>query len=188
VKKQMSSVQYVLLSLLAREPLSGYDMKLQMNGRINSFYKINNNQLYPVLSKLEAEGLIELQSHERESYRPARKVYKITEAGIESLKAWVVEPTEPEYVRMEFLLKQYSSWLVEPAVMISLLEAKEQEHRKRLEEYESKVALFRETHRNLSSDNPLFSTIAVIEMGVGFERSYMEWCEKMIGWLKANQA
>lgn len=183
----MSNIRYVLLSLLAREPLSGYDMKQQINGRINFFYKINNNQLYPALSKLEAEGLIQLQSHERESYRPARKVYKITESGIESLKAWVVEPTEPGNWD-EFLLKQYSSWLVEPETMIRLLEEKKQEHDHRLKEYVAKVAGFRERYGRLTSDNPIFSTVAVIEMGIGFERSYIEWCDKLIGWLKENQA
>jgi PadR family transcriptional regulator AphA len=183
----LSSIQYVLLSLLAREPLSGYDMKQQMNGRINLFYKINNNQLYPVLSKLEAEGLVQLQSHEKESYRPARKVYKITEKGIESLKAWVIEPSEPGDWD-EFVLKQYSSWLVEPDIMITLLDEKRREHETRLKEYMDKVAVFREQQGRLTSDHPLFSTVAVIEMGIGFERSYTEWCDKMIGWLKENQA
>lgn len=182
----MSSVQYVLLSLLAREPLSGYDMKQQINGRINFFYKINNNQLYPILSKLESEGLIQLQSHERESYRPARKVYKITEKGIESLKLWVVEPSEPGDWD-EFLLKQYSSWLVEPEVMIPLLEERRRGHEARLQEYMDKVALFREQQGRLTSENPFFSTIAVIEMGITFERGVIEWCDKMIGWLKENR-
>ncbi|MFH5182677.1 PadR family transcriptional regulator [Paenibacillus sp. TAB 01] len=183
----MSSIQYIMLSLLAREPLSGYDIKQQMNGRIDSFYKINNNQLYPVLAKLEGEGLVELQSHERESYRPARKVYKITDAGLERLKAWVIEPSEPEAVRMEFLLKQYSSWLIEPDILIPQLEAKKREHEQRLEVYETRVAGFREEHGPLTSRDPLFSTVAVIEMGAGFERSCIEWCDKMIGWLKADK-
>jgi DNA-binding PadR family transcriptional regulator len=183
----MSTVQYVLLSLLAREPLSGYDMKQQINGRINFFYKINNNQLYPVLSKLEAEGFIQLQSHERESYRPARKVYNITEKGIESLRAWVIEPSEPG-AWDEFLLKQYSSWLVEAEVMIKLLKEKRIEHAARLEDYKEKVAGFREQHGRIASNHPLFSTIAVVEMGIGFERGYVEWIDKMIGWLGENQA
>ncbi|MEK3724912.1 PadR family transcriptional regulator [Paenibacillus sp. FSL H8-0034] len=182
----MSTIQYVLLSLLAREPLSGYDMKQQMDGRINLFYKINNNQLYPVLSKLEAEGLVELQSHERESYRPARKVYRITESGVEKLKAWVLEPIEPG-AWDEFILKQYSSWLVEPDKMIALLEDKKLEHQSRLHDYIEKVAALRAQHERLTSDHPLFSSIAVVEMGIGFERSYTEWCEAMIGRLKENQ-
>ncbi|CAG7653911.1 PadR family transcriptional regulator [Paenibacillus allorhizosphaerae] len=182
----MSSIQYALLSLLAREQLSGYDMKQQMNGRINFFYKINNNQLYPTLSKLESEGYIQLQSHERESYRPAKKIYKITEKGIESLKAWVVEPSEPG-AWDEFLLKQYSSWLVEPEVMLAQLAERRKEHEARLGQYTAKVALLRGQEERITADHPLFSSIAVIEMGILFERGYIEWCDKMIGWLRENR-
>lgn len=82
----MGSIRYALLSLLAREPLSGYDMKQQLDGRFNIFNEINNNQLYPNHSKLREEALIELKSYEKASYRPARKVYKISETGIEKLK------------------------------------------------------------------------------------------------------
>lgn len=182
----MSSIRYVLLSLLAREPLSGYDMKQQLDGRINIFYKINNNQLYPNLSKLNEEGFIELQSYEKASYRPARKVYKITETGIEKLKEWVVEPSAPG-AWDEFLLKQYSSWLVEPEVMLPLVEEKKKEHEKRLKEYKDKVLTFKKQHGSLTSDDPLFSSIAVIEMGIGFERSSVAWCDKIIVWLKENK-
>ncbi|AJY74806.1 PadR family transcriptional regulator [Paenibacillus beijingensis] len=182
----MSSIQYALLSLLAREPLSGYDMKQQMNGRFTAFYKINNNQLYPSLAKMEGEGLIELLSHERESYRPARKVYKITEAGIESLKAWVAQPGKPGDWE-EFLLKQYSSWLIEPEVLIPLLEENKRQHEEILAEYTARAAMLREQNGPLTSDNPLFSTVVVIEMGVGFERMSIEWCDNMIRWVKENR-
>lgn len=182
----LSSIKYAFLSLLAREPLSGYDIKQQMNDRVSFFYKINNNQLYPTLAKLEEEGLVQLQSLEKESYRPARKVFQITEAGIESLKAWVVEPGD---IRAwdDFMLKQYNSWLMEPETMIALLENKKQEHEAQLEEYRSKIAGFREQQEWYSSAHPLFSSIAVIEMGINVEQGYVQWCSQMIEHLEENK-
>lgn len=181
----MSSFRYVLLSLLAREPLSGYDMKKQMNGRINIFYKINNNQLYPTLSKLKSEGFIQIESYEKESYRPAKKTYRITEDGIETLKSWVIEPSDPKDWD-EFVLKQYSAWLINPEVMIPLIEKKKKEREAILGGYEAKVNELREQeeHSPLVSDNPIFSTIAVVELGISFERSNIIWCDKIIGCLK----
>lgn len=35
----MSSIRYAMLTLLAREPLSGYDIKQQMNNRMGLFGK-----------------------------------------------------------------------------------------------------------------------------------------------------
>lgn len=182
----MSSFRYVLLSLLSREPLSGYDMKKQMDGRINLFYKINNNQLYPTLSKLESGGLIQLESYEKESYRPARKIYKITDTGIESLKSWIIEPSEPGDWD-EFLLKQYSAWLIKPETMMPLIEGIKKEHEEHLEGYTAKVAELREQYSPLTSDHPIFSSIAVVELGIRFERSFIEWCDHIIACLKENR-
>lgn len=183
----MSSIQYALLSLLAREPLSGYDMKQQMNNRIGPFWNINNNQLYPTLAKLEAEGLVELQSYEQqESYRPARKVYAITEAGKEHVQKWVIKPSEMSTVKDEFMLKVYSSWLVDPESVIPLLEDHQRQHEERLAAYTAKVAEFREQNPDLSSEMPLFSTVAVVEMGIAYERSYTDWCKQLIARLKTS--
>ncbi|UUZ84177.1 PadR family transcriptional regulator [Paenibacillus sp. P26] len=57
----MSSIRYALLSLLAREPLSGYDIKQQMNNRLGPFWKVGSNQVYPELAKMEGEGLVRPQ-------------------------------------------------------------------------------------------------------------------------------
>lgn len=88
----MSSIRYALLSLLAREPLSGYDIKQHMNNRLGPFWKVGSNQVYPELAKMEKEGLVKLQGVEQHAYRPARKVYEITEAGREALIQWTIEP------------------------------------------------------------------------------------------------
>lgn len=181
----MNSIHALLLTLLAREPLSGYDIKQQIKGRTDFFFKINNNQLYPALAKLEAEGVVELQAYEQESYRPAKKVYKITAAGIERLKIWVMEPGEPGDWN-EFVLKQYNSWLVPREELILVLEGKKREHEQILKTYLDKAEAFRKEFGSSASDHPMFSTIVVIEMGIGFERGYIEWCDKMIGWLHDN--
>ncbi|PQP86299.1 PadR family transcriptional regulator [Paenibacillus sp. AR247] len=182
----MNSIHAVLLSLLAREPLSGYDIKQQIKGRTDFFFKINNNQLYPALAKLEAEGVIRLQALERETYRPAKKIYEITDAGLERLKNWVLEPGEPGDWN-EFLLKQYSSWLVKPEELIPVLTLKKREHEEQLDMYRNKVESLREQSGLLTSDHPIFSSVAVIEMGMAFEQANIEWCGKMIGWLKENR-
>lgn len=63
--------------------------------------------------------------------------------------------------------------------MLPLVEVKKREHEKRLKEYKDKVLAFKKQHGLLTSDNPMFSAIVVIEMGIGFEPSSMEWCNKV---------
>ncbi|WP_123043065.1 PadR family transcriptional regulator [Cohnella candidum] len=176
----MSSIRYALLSLLAREPLSGYDIKLQMNGRIGPFWKVGSNQVYPELSKMEAEGLVKLQGVEQHTYRPARKLYEVTEAGKEALIRWTVEPGGVENVRDDFLLKAYNAWLVEPEKMKVQVEEIRKLHEERLAAYEEKVEELKRIADPGKTDDPIASSISVVEFGVEYERLYIRWCDNFL--------
>ncbi|GAA3405314.1 PadR family transcriptional regulator [Paenibacillus hodogayensis] len=178
----MSSSRYALLSLLAREPLSGYDIKQQMNNRLAPFWKIGSNQVYPELTKMEEEGLIRLQGVEQHTYRPARKLYEITEAGRQAIIAWTVEPVEMDYgTRDDFLLKTYNTWLIDPQTMVDRMEHARRQHEERLFFYESKAEELKQQRRLASPHaDPIASTLFVIEFGIRWERLYIQWCEDMI--------
>jgi DNA-binding PadR family transcriptional regulator len=177
----MSSIRYAILSLLAREPLSGYDIKQHMNNRLGPFWKVGSNQVYPELSKMESEGLVKLQAVEQNSYRPARKVYEITEAGREVLISWTLEPMELEHsVRDDFLLKVYNSWLVEPEKMVERIENIKKQHEERLAAYMDKVRELTQLLETGTSEDPITSSISVVEFGIRYERLYIEWCDYLI--------
>lgn len=56
----MKKTRYVILGLLNEEPLSGYDIKKIIDIRMSFFWQESYGQIYPELSKLREEGLIEL--------------------------------------------------------------------------------------------------------------------------------
>lgn len=177
----MSSFRYAMLTLLAREPLSGYDIKQQMNTRMGPFWKAGSNQVYPELARMEEENLIKLQGMEQHSYRPTRKVYEITESGLKVVKQWTLEPTEPETTRDEFLLKAYNSWLVDPEELKIRMEEKKQEHGQRLAVYLDKLAELNHMLDPSNPNDPIASSISVVEFGIEYERMYINWCKKFSG-------
>ncbi|WP_274364726.1 PadR family transcriptional regulator [Paenibacillus thermotolerans] len=178
----MASIRYALLTLLAREPLSGYDIKQHMNNRIGPFWKVGSNQVYPELSKMEEEGLVRLQGVEQNSYRPARKVYEITESGRDELIRWTVEPGGVENTRDDFLLKVYNTWLVEPSRMAAQVREVKKQHEQRLSYYLDKVAELENMLPDSRSGafDPIASTIPVVEFGIEHERLYIDWCDRFI--------
>lgn len=176
----MSSIRYALLSLLAREPLSGYDIKQQMNGRIGPFWKVSSNQVYPELAKMEEEGFVKLQGIEQHTYRPARKIYEITKNGREALIQWTIEPGGVENIRDDFLLKVYNTWLVDPSQMVVQVQEIKKLHEERLNAYLDKVTELNGMLAALGNDNPISSTIPVVEFGIAYERLYIEWCERFM--------
>ncbi|MFD2615973.1 PadR family transcriptional regulator [Terrilactibacillus laevilacticus] len=176
----MSSFRYAMLTLLAREPLSGYDIKQQMNSRMGPFWKAGSNQVYPELAKMDDEGLVALYGVEQKDYRPARKVYQITENGRQELIRWTIEPTKPEIIRDEFLLKAYNSWLVKPEEMIPQLREKKKEHEGKLTIYLEKINELNEILDLSNPYDPILSSISVVEFGIEYEKLYITWCNNLI--------
>lgn len=99
-----NTTKFVLLGLLSRRPLTGYDIKKTLETRLDYIWDLSNGQIYPTLKTLERNGLITKEVITGES-GPIRKVYSITKKGTEELKTWLDEPAHPEVNRYEMLLK-----------------------------------------------------------------------------------
>jgi PadR family transcriptional regulator PadR len=88
---KMNNIIYAaFLTMLSEKPLYGYLLVegLESLGIDKQF--VPYGAAYRILRSMEAEGLI--TSHwNTEGNGPARRVYKITEAGKEFLKNWLVE-------------------------------------------------------------------------------------------------
>ena len=171
---------YAILGLLAREPLSGYDLTSRTKERLGFFWQARHSQIYPELARLEERGMVTHRVVEQQD-RPDKKVYSATEAGLNALKAWAAEPPAPRAVRDEMVLKAYSVWLVDPEGALTLFREQERRHRERLARYEEIEAwMQKEWGGDLEQiDSPRFASYATLQRGKGYEREYAEWC----GWL-----
>lgn len=132
----MNTLGYVLLSLLAREPLSGYDLTAQLKKRFAPFWPISHTQIYPALAQLEEQGLARHHLVEQHAIRPDKKVYEMTEEGRAVLRQWVESPTPLAIARDEFFLKAYSLWLADPERMKKMFREQIRLHEERLAVHE----------------------------------------------------
>ena len=76
--------EFMILAQLSRRPMHGYMIAKIVGAMIGPFKQIQWGALYPVLSRLEHEGLIRAEEQEEGDGRP-RKVYSLTEEGRERL-------------------------------------------------------------------------------------------------------
>ncbi len=72
--------EIVLLWALERTPMHGYQAALEIERRSGGYFRFNHGTLYPILHRLEKEGLIAGDWTDPEEGRP-RKEYALTEAG-----------------------------------------------------------------------------------------------------------
>ena len=98
--------KYAVLGILSMGPMSGYDIKKVFQTIASNFWNESYGQIYPMLKRLTAEGLA-TKSVERQSGKPDRHVYSLTERGRKDLQAWLLNPVELEIGRHEILLKLF---------------------------------------------------------------------------------
>ena len=140
----ISLLGYAILSLLARVPLSGYDLAREMKKPHSFFFgQAQLSQIYPELARLEAAELVTSQIIEQRG-RPDRKVYSILPPGRQQLERWVVSPTPPLEVRTEFLIKAHSLWLADPQQALLQFQEQERYHQANLAAYEASLAMLEE--------------------------------------------
>ncbi|HZG02147.1 MAG TPA: PadR family transcriptional regulator [Streptomyces sp.] len=94
-----------LLALLAAGPAHGYELKQALEKLLGAAYpQPNIGQIYVTLGRLEKSGLI-AGEEVAQSTRPNKRIYRLTDAGREAVRAWFDEPTDEPRVRDEFFMK-----------------------------------------------------------------------------------
>ena len=112
-----------LLAFLAKEPAHGYELKLALEATFGQAYPSPNiGQIYVTLKRLEQDGLVCSQDV-AQTTRPNKRVYELTPAGREALRAWVEEPSDGPRVREELFIKLFLAPLAGLADRIALLNA-----------------------------------------------------------------
>ena len=86
----------------------------------------NNNQIYKALVELLHQGLVTNEVHHQES-SPSKKIYTITQEGIEELKKWVLTAPEPPEIKKSFLVQLAWADLLSKDELDSLLAKYEDE-------------------------------------------------------------
>lgn len=78
------STNMLVLSLLEKEDMYGYQMIRKMADESNNVFELQEGTLYPILHSLEEKGFI--TSYWDETGSKKRKYYSITKKGKEQLK------------------------------------------------------------------------------------------------------
>jgi DNA-binding PadR family transcriptional regulator len=81
-----------LLSLLAREPMHGYQLRTEFDAATGATWPLNVGQVYTTLSRLERDGLVEPLGESVEG----RLAYRITDAGRAEVASWFEQPVPRE--------------------------------------------------------------------------------------------
>jgi DNA-binding PadR family transcriptional regulator len=183
------SIEHAILGLLSLNSLSGYDIKKMFEGSPALYWSGNNNQIYKTLVKLHEQGWVSRETQLQDA-SPARKIYSITEKGLEELRRWVLANPEVPQVRNSFLIQL--AWA-------DLLTAQELDHL--LERYENELQVqvamlkFQKQERNVSpsgiprdayinvlsarTPRETFLWNMIVENWLAYYQAELEWIAKL---------
>jgi len=135
-------IDILILAELSSRPYHGYELKRQVEWILGE--ALNSNHLYPALRRFEEMGAV---SHEveRQSGRPDRHVYHLTERGKDVLQA-LLRDFSPDLARHdnEFQTRVAFFHLLDPAARLAILMTRREVLEQRLQHRQQALALARE--------------------------------------------
>lgn len=132
---QLTPTSHLVLGLLAREgPSTPYELKRHVAATLGHFWSFPHTLLYGEPARLAGLGLL---SEEREEGGRRRRIFTITPAGLDALRAWLRRPSqEPTELRDPGLLQLFFADLGPPEARRAIAAEQLAIHRAKLAEYE----------------------------------------------------
>ncbi|TEU08780.1 MAG: PadR family transcriptional regulator [Anaerolineales bacterium] len=172
----MTNAELAILSLIAEQPRHGYEIEQVIEERgMREWTEIGFSSIYYLLKKLERDGLIEGQLEEAER-GPARKIYHITQAGMEARRAGVLDALSvPRRCYLPLQLGLANLPGIPPAEALAALRQYRDELVARLEHVQARW----------ESQRPLpYFVDAMFDHSVTMIQAELEWVTQFISQLK----
>ncbi|NUP82959.1 MAG: PadR family transcriptional regulator [Nonomuraea sp.] len=171
------ALRHAVLAALLDGEYSGYQLTKIFDVGVSNFWYAAPQQLYAELTKLESDGLVTGREVVQRG-RPNKRVFKVTQAGLDELAAFAAAPAKPLLLRDDLAVKVHAADRLDPAPLVAqLLE--------RAQEAAAKLAFFESTLLRLRGDldeatflregervGPYLSCLA----GCRLERQMRDWC------------
>ena len=169
---QKNVLKYIILGLLNREELAGYDIKKLFEEELGDFWYSNHSQIYPELRRMEEDGLISSRT-ELVGKKLEKKFYQITKDGQKLLSAWMEEPLSPPVpTRDEFTMKLY---LIDSADNPLVSRLFQEEIARHEEKYQYLQARWQLLFADEKEQQKHFGHRCILQQAILREKQRLEW-------------
>lgn len=163
-----------LLGFLHERPMSGWDLLETARARIGGFWTITRSQVYRELTRLAADGLVEVS----EPGPRDRREHTLTDAGRTAFRDWLGRRPGPEQIRYPLLLTINFGHHLPPDQLAAHIAAHRAIHQERLDSYTA----------TLATTTPDPYTRATLDFGIRYETAVLDWFDHLPHDLTANPA
>jgi len=131
--------EFTLLGLLYLEPGHGYELHERLRRELGAVWTVRQNQVYNILSRLEADGYVRAAIDLKGKSRQRRKL-RLTPAGRRRFEAWLHKPTglSVRALRVDFLSRLYFARQMDPKCALEIVDLQLSATREGLEQMEAR--------------------------------------------------
>lgn len=165
---------YAILGILNVLPGTGYDIKKYCDTVLSGFWNENFGHIYPTLKKMLSDELVEIVASENNE---KKILYRITPKGRLELQSWLMEDTELQPLRSEFMLKLLFSSDQPKEQITKMLEDYKQVHVKKQEKYLAMQRDLEHGIENISIERARFLN-AMLRRGILSCEATILWCDE----------
>lgn len=175
---------------MLREPQSGYDIKKDFEKSLKNVWRAELSQIYPLLQKMEDEGLLTSKAGVSE-IGPTRRVYRRSAKGRRELRSWLLSGPTVGTERIGYLAQTFfladmndDDKAIEfmqdlRGYMVDWLES--------LNRTEDEWRTNDSRYPNALPDHEFYSQL-VLDMGLSKVRANVEWCDRSIERIRARNS
>ena len=178
-------MKYSVLGFLIDQPMHGYALKRALSPALPAQQTVNDGILYPLLNRLEAEGLVRRRA-ERGRGGHKRNVFHPTTKGRREFEQWLEGSVdERDEVTYDFLLGHP---FLTKCLFFNRL-TPEQARRKledQLADCTEKLEAFNRIRTRMVAREVDRHRVAVLDLGIAQQREKQRWLKRMIKDTKAQ--
>ncbi|MBB3114779.1 DNA-binding PadR family transcriptional regulator [Paenibacillus phyllosphaerae] len=135
--------QDVILGMLMKEALTGYQIKQLLEDVFSNFFSSSYGTIYPTLARMEKEGLISKENVLQDG-KPNKNLLTITPKGRDCFNAYLLAPLERDGIRKsDFMMRLYFGEFVGYSKVIIWLKQAQEESQKKLDQLLEQYSLYK---------------------------------------------
>ncbi len=180
------SLQFAILGFLNYRPLSGYDLKKVFDSSVRHFWPADQSQIYRTLARLGEQGYVEHETIPGLEH-PDRKEYRITNAGREALREWLLAPLPSQDVRIAALIQVFFAGQLADEQVRALFERLAAEARAALTAYDQVPQRAEDDVQAAGLQREHFFWQATLEYGRLSTQADLAWIETILARIEAGQ-
>ena len=162
---ELNATAASILGFIEHEPMTGWDLAVQIEDIIGDFWNVTRSQIYRELKVLAEKGLVaSMKTGPRD-----RQPYRLTEEGRRAFRQWIAQSPGPPNMRLPLVLQVFFANALEPGVLDRSLATLRAYHEGRLAVYQGFEARVRKGSGQHDA----------LRLGMMFQRTMVEWIDSL---------